>query len=324
MKALKVVLVLLGIVVLLVVAAGTFVKLALPDTGKPELVTVTRSTARIENGRYLANHVTVCMDCHSSRDWALFAGPMKKDGIGAGGEVFNQDMGFPGSFYAANITPYGLKDWTDGELLHAITTGVSRDGTALFPIMAAGRFGRMDKQDIYDIIAYIRTLKAVKNNVPESAADFPVNFIINTMPKKAEFQKKPSRQDPVLYGAYLVNAAGCVECHSQTKNGSVIEGTEFGGGMEFKQPFGTVRSANITFEKNTALAAWSKHTFVKRFKAFDDSAYKSLKIEKGGMNTPMPWTMYAGMKQQDLEVIYDYLKSVKQIDNPVVQFTRKQ
>ena len=321
MKALKFTLAIVGIVLLLAILSGVYVKVALPNTGKPESITVLPTNQRIENGRYLANHVAVCMDCHSSRDWTRFAGPMKKEGFGAGGEVFNKEMGFPGSFYAANITPYGLKDWTDGELLRAITTGVNKDGRALFPIMASHRFGRMDKEDIYDIIAYIRTLKPVKNDVAKSEADFPVNFIINTMPKKADFQTKPSQIETIKYGAYLVNAAGCVDCHSQTDKGSVIKGTEFGGGMEFKQPGRTVRSPNITFERANGIGNWSKAAFVQRFSAYADTAYHSPKVEKVGMNTPMPWTMYAGMKKPDLEAIYDYLKSLKPIKNQVITFT---
>lgn len=320
MKAVKVLFVLIGIVIVLVIAAGAYVKIALPNTGKPETITVVPSPERVENGRYLANHVTVCMDCHSSRDWDRFAGPMKQAGFGAGGEVFNQQMGFPGTFYAPNITPYALKDWTDGEILHAITTGVNKDGKALFPLMAAHRFGKMDKNDIYDIIAYLKTLDAVNKQVPESDPDFPVSFIINTMPQKANFQKKPQPTDTVRYGAYLVNAAGCVDCHSQTDKGSIITGTELGGGMQFKMPNGTVAAPNITADA-TGIKEWTKSAFVSRFKAFANSNYHAQVVRKGEMNTPMPWTMYAGMKTGDLEAIYTYLKSVKPIENRVVKFT---
>ncbi len=319
MKVLKVLLVIFGIAIVLVIAAGAYIKIALPNTGKPEVLTVVPSPVRIEHGRYLANHVTVCMDCHSSRDWARFAGPIKKLGFGAGGEVFNRQMGFPGTFYAPNITPYALKRWTDGEILHAITTGVNKDGKALFPLMAAHRFGRMDKEDIYDIIAYLRTLEAVEKQVPESDVDFPVNFIINTMPQKAAFQKKPSPKDTILYGAYLVNAAGCVECHSQTEKGTVIKETELGGGMQFRMPNGTVSSANITADA-TGIRHWTKTAFISRFKAYADTAYSSKVVQKGEMNTPMPWTMYAGMTQADLEAIYHYLRSVKPIQNRVIKF----
>lgn len=321
MKALKLMVVLFGIVILLVVAAAAYVKLALPDTGKPPLITVSSSPDRVANGRYLANHVTVCMDCHSSRDWTLFTGPMKKEGFGAGGEVFNQQMGFPGTFYAPNITPYALKTWTDGEILRAVTAGVNKDGQALFPLMAAHRFGKMDKEDIYDIIAYLRTLNPVQKDVLRSQPDFPVNFIINTMPQKAAFQQKPSTRDTVLYGAYLTNAAGCVDCHSQTGKGSLVKGTEFGGGMEFKMPTGIVRSPNITADLSTGLGRWTKEAFVQRFKAYADSNFRAQKVEQGGMNTPMPWTMYAGMRAKDLEAIHAYLRSVKPIQHQVVKYT---
>jgi len=46
-------------------------------------------------------------------------------------------------------------------------------------------YGRMDKEDIYSMIAYIRSLAPIENEVPESKPDFPMNFIINTIPVKA-------------------------------------------------------------------------------------------------------------------------------------------
>jgi mono/diheme cytochrome c family protein len=320
-KVLKVMGILLGIVMILIAGSLTYVKVALPDTGKPETILISTGAEQVERGSYLANHVTVCMDCHSTRDWSLFTGPMNADSLGAGGEKFNQDMGFPGSFYAPNITPYGLKGWTDGEILRAVTTGVNKEGKALFPIMGAHRFGKMDRRDIYDIIAYLRTIKPIQKNIPESEADFPVNFIINTMPKPANFQKRPAESDSVKYGGYLVNAAGCVECHSKTDKGSIIEGTEFGGGMEFGQPGGVVRSANITFDKASGIGNWNKAAFVGRFKAFAPQNYTPAKLQPGQLNTPMPWTMYAGMKTTDLEAIYAYLESIKPISNTVEKFS---
>ncbi|RZK77094.1 MAG: c-type cytochrome, partial [Pedobacter sp.] len=241
-------------------------------------------------------------------------------GMGGGGELFNKEMGFPGEYYAANLTPFALKTWTDGELFRAITSGVNKDGKALFPIMAAHRFGKMDKKDIYDIISYIRTLKPVENIVPPSKSDFPVNFIINTMPQKADFQSKPLVSNTVEYGAYLVNAAGCVDCHSKNEKGRVVSGTEFGGGMEFGLPGGNVTSSNITFDLNTGIGHWSKGTFVARFKIFADTAYAAPIVAKGDMNTPMPWNMYAGMRPADLEAIYDYLRSLKPINNKVEKY----
>ncbi|HLA53623.1 MAG TPA: hypothetical protein VK618_09975, partial [Flavitalea sp.] len=163
MKALKITGLVILVIVILGFAAVLYVTKALPDTGPPPDISIERTPERIERGRYLANHVTICMDCHSTRDWAKYAGPIAPNGgFGAGGEEFNPTMGFPGTFYAPNITPYSLGKWTDGEILRAVTTGVSKDGRALFPLMGYHRFGKMDKEDIYSIIAYLRTLGPVE------------------------------------------------------------------------------------------------------------------------------------------------------------------
>lgn len=319
MKVLKVMMVIAGLLLFLVFVGGTYIKLALPDVGDAPKMTIKSTPEMVARGKYLANHVTVCMDCHSTRDWSLFAGPMDKEHMGAGGEKFDQNMGFPGVFYAANITPAAIGKWTDGELFRAITSGVNKDGKALFPLMASHRFGQMDQEDIKAIITYIRTLKPITKVVPLSVPDFPVSILINTMPKKPSFSLKPSETDTISYGGYLVNAAGCVDCHSKMDKGSLVAGTEFGGGMEFGLPNGVVRSPNITFDQATGLGSWTKSQFIERFKIYADSAYQSPKVNDG-MNTPMPWVMYAGMKANDLGAIYTYLKSLKPIKNEVVKF----
>lgn len=322
-KLLKIAGIILLIVITLVLGAVAYIKWMLPDTGDAPYITIEQTAERVERGKYLANHVAVCMDCHSTREWDKYAGPMAAEGIGAGGEVFNQQMGFPGTFYAPNITPYGVGKWTDGELLRAITTGVTRKGKALLPVMGYHRFGKMDVEDVFSIIAYIRTLEPVKKDIPESVADFPVNILINTMPVKSEYTKIPSENDEVKYGEYLVNATGCVDCHSKREKGNIIPGTEFGGGMEFIQPGGIVRSPNITGDDSTGIGSWTKESFTARFKMYANADYKPAPLKQGELNTPMPWSMYAGMKEKDIEAIYAYLKSLKPIKNEVVRFQKK-
>ena len=317
-KIIKWVLVLL---IIAVTAILLYVKLALPNVGEMEYLSVKPTASRLERGRYLANHVCVCVDCHSTRNWNEFSGPLVEGTIGMGGELFDQRFGFPGSFYSKNITPSGIGDWTDAEVLRAIASGVSRDGTALFPIMPHPHFGQMDKEDLESIIVYLRSLKPIVNIVPESKADFPMNFIINTIPKEPNFSKKPSETDAVAYGGYLFNAANCVECHTKQEKGQHIEGMHLAGGFEFPLPTGGIaRSANITQDEATGIGKWSETDFVKRFKSYTDSTYVSTKVAKGNYNTVMPWTMYGGMKEQDLKAIYAYLKTIKPIKNNVVKF----
>lgn len=304
--------------VLVIAALGiAYIYFCKPDVGPSSYLTIERTPERIARGKYLANHVAVCMDCHSTRDWKRYAGPMAAEGIGGGGEVFNRKMGFPGDFYAPNITPFALSDWSDGEILRAITTGVDKEGNPLFPVMAYHRFGKMDKEDVLSIIAYLRTLAPVKKTIPDSQPDFPVNLIMRLMPAPASYTPIPNESDQVAYGSYLANAAGCVDCHSQTDKGAVIAGTEYGGGMEFGQPAGIVRSPNITMDRQTGIGNWTKEAFVARFKIYDDPNYHPVVLSPDDLNTPMPWTMYAGMKPSDLEAIYKYLKTVKPLHHAV-------
>ncbi len=319
-KLLKIVGILLLVLILAVAAAATYVKTALPNVGEPPVISVERTPERVERGKYLANHVTVCMDCHSSRDWSLFSAPLASGNFAGGGEIFSRDLGFPGVFYARNITPYGIGEWTDGEVFRAITTGQSRDGHALFPIMPYLNYGQLDREDIYSLIAYIRTLAPVKHDVQPAEADFPVNFIINTMPTQANLTKRPSETDVVDYGRYVATAAGCVECHSKREKGTKVPGTEYGGGMEFIMPNGITTSANISPDKTNGIGSWTADAFVKRFKAYADSTYKPHKVGPKDMNTAMPWMMYAGMKETDLRAIFAYLQTVTPLDNKVVKF----
>jgi hypothetical protein len=262
------------------------------------------------------------MDCHSTRDWTKFSGPIISDTKGKGGEAFLKEMGFPGNFYAPNITPFGIADWTDGEVLRAITTGVSKDGRALFPLMPHPKYGHMDKEDIYAVITYIRSLKSIENTPPKSEPSFPFNFIIHTIPKKAAFTTIPNpEKNPVSYGAYLVNGAACGDCHTPVDDkGQGLLGMDFAGGRTFPTPMGIIRSANITQDFKTGIGSWTEEIFINRFKAYADSSYQNPTVEKGSMQTLMPWTMYATMKTSDLKSIYAYLKTLKSVNNQVVKF----
>jgi mono/diheme cytochrome c family protein len=321
-KTLKVVGIIFALLLVVIAAAVSYVKTALPNTGEAPELKIERTPARIERGKYLAYHVAVCMDCHSTRDWSKFAGPLTNENLGGGGELFDHNQGFPGIMYARNITPFNLGNWTDGEVFRAVTTGVSKDGSPLFPLMPYHSYGKMDKEDIYSIIAYIRTLSPVANKTPTPDFDFPVNILVNTMPAPAAFTTKPDTSDILAYGKYLVNAASCVDCHSRKDNGKNIPGSEFGGSMEFKTPAGIVRSANITPDMETGIGKWDKHTFVQRFRAYADSNYVPAAMTPNDLNSPMPWMMYAGMSKSDLEAIYTYLRSLGPISNAVAKFEK--
>ena len=318
--------ILIGLAVVLVGIGGvlSYVKFMLPDVGPAPELKINATKAQIERGRYLANHVNVCMDCHSTRDWTRFAGPPKEGTLGKGGERFGPEMGLPGTFYSRNITPAGVGDWTDGELFRAITSGVNREGKALFPLMPHPAYGQMDQEDIKSVIAYIRTINPIQNNIPASEATFPMNFIMNTIPKKPNFQKRPDTTDLVSYGRYLVNAAGCADCHTKTDKGEPLPGMDFAGGTELNTPTAIMRTANLTPDAETGLGRWTQAAFVARFKAMDPAnGYNPHVVGPKDKQTIMPWSMYGGMSEHDLGAIYSYLRTLKPVKNKVETFTLK-
>ncbi|HEY3406364.1 MAG TPA: c-type cytochrome [Ohtaekwangia sp.] len=321
-KFLKVLGIMVMIIMVAVSALLVYIKTALPDVGEAEDIKIEYTAERIARGEYLANSVNVCMDCHSTRDWSKFSGPLVEGTFGQGGDRFDQSVGMPGVFYAKNITPAGISRYTDGELFRVITTGVTKEGRAMFPLMPYPYYGRMDREDVYSVIAYIRSLSPIKNEVPESTPDFPMNFIINTIPQKAELQQKPDPSDQLAYGAYMANASGCVECHTRFEKGQIVKEFSFGGGREFSFPDGSVvRSSNISPHPETGIGKWTKENFITRFKSYTDSAYVVPSVGRGEFNTIMPWTMYGKMTEEDLAAIYTYLKTVAPVDQAIEKFT---
>ncbi len=318
----KAILIILLLLVVVVGGLAGYTAFFLPDVESSEDIHIDVTPERVKRGEYLANHVTLCIDCHSTRDWSRYSGPLEKGTEGKGGEYFGPEMGFPGKIYSKNITPFHLKDWTDGELFRTITTGVSKDGKALFPVMPYHNYGQMDKEDIFDIIAYIRTLQPITYSPPKRSLDFPVNFILNTIPQKAGLVKKPPVTDRIAYGRYMINAAACIECHTPAEKGKIIPEKAFNGGRSFEMPNGIVTSANLTPDNETGIGNWTAETFVSLFKKYSDPS-QAEKLKANDMNTVMPWTMYAGMDSTDLVSIFEYLKTLPPVKNKLVSFVAK-
>lgn len=132
--------------ILVALAAGggaAYLYARYPAVPPAEALTIHATPAMLARGQYLFEHVSLCVDCHSTRDWSKYGAPVMPGTIGKGGDLYGRNIGLPGDFYARNITPAGLGGWSDGEIVRAMTTGVSRDGEPLFPIMPYPRYGRM-------------------------------------------------------------------------------------------------------------------------------------------------------------------------------------
>jgi mono/diheme cytochrome c family protein len=106
----------------------------------------------VEHGRYIAERVAMCVECHSGRDSA--------------GRILDSERydGAPLPFvppspdWATRVPRNrGLPGYTDAMALRLLTQGaIGRDGRQLKPPMP--RF-HMTTQDAADVIAYLRSLR---------------------------------------------------------------------------------------------------------------------------------------------------------------------
>lgn len=315
----------LGGIVLVVVAliAGglSWLSLRKPAQNPASAEKIDATPERLARGKYVVEHVADCLGCHSDHLLA-FSLPVKPGTEGEGGFIFDKKLGFPGVVAAQNITSdpeTGLGKWTDGEILRAMREGIDRDGNALFPMMPYVHFAHMSDEDAKSVVVYLRTLKPVRHGVPAKHLDFPVNYIVKFIPKPlAGPVAAPDRNDHVAYGRYLARIGGCYECHTPHDPHNNLDETKiFAGGWTMEGPWGKVVTANLTPATDGFMSHATKQEFVGRFKAF--ASIDSTPVP-AGRNTVMPWQAFAGMTDDDLGAIYEYLKTVKPVANHVVTF----
>jgi cbb3-type cytochrome c oxidase subunit III len=118
----------------------------------------------IEHGRLLVQ-THLCAICHS---------PMDENGriitsmYMAGGQLM-RIVPF-GDYPTGNLTSdkdTGLGNWSDEQIKQAITRGILRDGTRLPPYpMDWAAFSALTSDDLNAMVAYLRTIPAVSNQVP--------------------------------------------------------------------------------------------------------------------------------------------------------------
>jgi hypothetical protein len=319
-KFLKVLGILVLCLIILVSAVIGYIKIAMPNVGPAPVMAIEKTPERLKRGEYLARGIMACMDCHSQRNLDQFTMPLIPSTLGSGGERFDQSMGFPGIFYAANITPAGIGSWTDGEIYRAITTGVRKNGKPIFPVMPYHGYGFADSEDVKSVIVFLRSLKPFDYVVPVSSADFPMSILLNTIPVKAMPTVLPPSGDSVANGKYLLTIGACHDCHTPFVNGKFDETLSMAGGRVFPVPGGLVTSANITSDKKTGIGSWTRDIFMGHFSMYRDSSVAHRVITPGTLQTIMPWTLYANMKDQDLANIYAYLQTVPAIDHAVTKW----
>ena len=306
--------------VLVAVAGFTFFMMAYPRVSAAPDITVEATGERLVRGKTLYENVMGCVGCHSERRTDRYSMPPVAGSEGGGGMRFGPESGVPGVVYSPNITPYALKDWTDGEIYRAITAGLSRDGRVIFPVMPYSYYGQADTEDIFALIAYMRSLPEVEATQPEPDIDFWAGLKLRTFPRDGVPGDRPRESDRALFGQYLVRIGGCADCHTEFADGGYT-GTPYAGGREFRIPgVGLIRSTNITPDEATGIGGWTRNRFIEAFSAKSRVDYEAMAVAPDEPNTVMPWWEYAGLSQLDVSSIYDYLMTLPPTSNNVVRF----
>jgi mono/diheme cytochrome c family protein len=279
----------------------------------------------IKRGEYLAHHVAGCIDCHSQRDLTKFSGPVVPGTEGGGGMVFTPGFAIPGTLYGKNITPdaeTGIGTWSDDEVLRAMTQGISKKGDTLFPLMPYAYFNRMAKEDLLSIIAYVRTLKPIKNAIQPRQLMVPISMAYpgKYLQPSIDANVRPPESDKVKYGEYLVTFSACAECHTPMTQQGPDMSRRFAGGHVFDAGIYKVASANITPDSTTGLGTWTEDRFLTKFTLYREE--KNYNFTAGKENTIMPLSEMAGMKDEDLKAVYAYLHSLRPISNKVEKYPK--
>ncbi len=292
------------------------------NSGSGGIAIVDSAALKIERGKYLAMNVSGCMDCHSKRDFTKFSGPVIEGTEGMGGEMFDQKFQVPGFVYARNLTPdtlYGIGKWTDDEIARTITRGIKKNGDSLFPIMPYAHYNQMSKEDVYSIIAFLRTLKPNNNQVPDRKLFVPMSVVYPPLKSNSlDNNVKPDVTDMVAYGGYMANIAACMDCHTEMVKGSFKMDELFAGGFAFDLDIFKVNSANITPDSAAGIGKWTEEMFLDKFKHFRDPA--SYSTNPGKANSIMPWVLYAQMDDFDIKAIYRYLRTLPAVNKVVVKY----
>lgn len=312
-KALKIIGIILGSLIGLLLLGALFISFRGIPTYQAEQIKlkVEPSPERVQNGLNLAS--MLCMSCHKGDDGKL-----------SGKKIMDTPPKF-GVSYAPNITQdpvHGIGDWTDGEIVYFLRTGIKPDGS-FAPFMP--RIALMADEDIYSIVAFLRSDHSTVQ--PSAAIQPPCEFtfftkflaqaFIKPLPMPAAAIPQPDTTNELEVGAYLVNARiGCFSCHSAdfaTLNELEPEKSEgyLGGGNPLLNERGeTVISANLTMDKETGLGNWTEEQFI--------HAVKWSKKPDGG-NYEYPMLPYNGLTDKEVKAVWAYLKTVPVLSQPEIK-----
>ena len=261
-------------------------------------------------GAYLVDTIMACGNCHTPRDGD--GKPIAERAL-SGGLTFNTPAFVT---TAPNITPdkeTGIGSWSDAEIKRALIEGSRPDhgrlaGVPLAAIMPANFYKALLPDDLDAIIAYLRSVKPIRNEVPDPVYKVPVRR--DPYPDADAGFNKAMLADPVGRGAYLVTIGHCMECHSAWSRGVSDFKAGLGrGGRTFPPREGSPQgasgsvAANITSHPTAGIGGWTDAEIAR-------AITHGIGRDGRPLTQPMAYGYYAALKPADLADIVAYLRTV--------------
>jgi mono/diheme cytochrome c family protein len=249
--------------------------------------------------------------CHTAQ-----SGP-----VGAGGRELPTPFG---TFYSTNITPdkeTGIGAWSNEQIIAAIRDGDVRGKGVEAPVMPYYRYSGMTGEDVADLVAYLRTLPAVRRANREAEVSVPFARLSYRLwrllfaPAPERYTERPG--EPRELGRYLTDHVSiCGDCHTPRnflgvpRRDLYLAGTADG-------PFGA-RIPNLTPARRTGIGDWTEDDVVNVLSTgmlpnFDNVQGLMDEVVEGRGGGPG----YRDADKDDLRAIATYVLSVPAIEHKV-------
>ena len=253
--------------------------------------------AAIGRGRELVRGLAACGYCHGERN--------DPAALLSGGRYFYDQYG---DVAAPNITPdrTGLQGWSAEQIVVALRAGQTPDERKLSPEVHTG-YEWMADTDILSIIAYLRTVPPVANEVPRREVGFMERNTIGLLDQQREVRGFIPAVDPaheVQYGQYLVeNVARCTSCHNRP--GSIFTSESYlDGGAAVRTPLGERIAPNITGSRIYGIGDW-------KIEQITDYLATGRRPDRTIVESAFcPVNFYANASERDRRAIARYLLAV--------------
>jgi mono/diheme cytochrome c family protein len=259
----------------------------------------------VERGSYLVNSVGACGNCHTPRQQGV---PDLSRRFSGGFQTFDEPWF---TVKGANITPdrdTGIGGWSDDALRKTLLTGVRPNGVTLATVMPYPFYKMMLAGDVDAIVAYLRTVPAIRNEV--QAPSYKAQQVAVAVPGADKPMSADDLKDPVKRGFYLSSIAHCMACHSRASEAVPpdFKANYARGGREFRGPWGVTVTANISASAK-GLGGWS------------DAEIRRVLTEglsKDGRKLKPPMIDYVAYyktwKSEDLDALIAWIRTIPPIE----------